>query len=72
MESLIVALAFLLFGLILCMRLIIPRDVMHEVMGDLLADIIKGLWHMIFGARKVRVVEDKRGRLPSLKDRPRR
>lgn len=71
METLIIPLGFLVMALVVCVRFIIPRDVRHEVMGEVIHDILKGVWHVIFGPRKVRVVEDKRTRLPGVEVRPR-
>jgi len=71
MEALIISLGFLVMALVVCVRFVLPREVIHDVMGEVIHDILQGIWHTIFGPRKVRIVEDKRERLPGVKDRPR-
>jgi hypothetical protein len=58
-ESLFVAIGLLIVGLALCVRLILPRAVWTEVLGEIIHDGLQGVWHLIFGPRKVRIVGEK-------------
>lgn len=45
-------------GFVMTLRFILPREVRSAVLSEVIHDMIKGIWHAIFGPRKVRVVRD--------------
>jgi hypothetical protein len=60
MEKVIIPLAFLVFALYLCVRFALPRRVRQQLAADLIHDVLLGLWRLVFGPRKVRVVQNKK------------
>jgi hypothetical protein len=62
MESLIIAIALLIVALAFCIRFILPREVWTEVLAEIIHDGLQGVWHLIFGPRKVRVVREKKSK----------
>lgn len=59
MESLaapIVALAILMFGLVIAWKMIMPRGIASHVLAEVIHDIIQGVWHFILGPRRVHFV----------------
>ncbi len=72
MESLVVVfvmLGFLIFPIVLCARLFLPREVIHAVIAEVIHDMLQGMWRTIFGAKKVRVVRDKNERVAGIKEK---
>lgn len=68
MESFLISIVFLVFVLVLCLRLILPKAVRHELLAEIIHDGLKGLWHLLFGPRRVKITRDrKRGLLKSKK-----
>lgn len=58
--GLFVALLMLVGILVLLVRKLIPRNVLADTAGDLLRDMIKAVWHFIFGAPHVRIQRRRR------------
>jgi hypothetical protein len=71
MESLIVAIGLLVVILGICVRFILPREVWTEVLSEIIHDGLQGIWHLIFGPRKVRVVRDKKEKVVGLTNKKR-
>jgi hypothetical protein len=51
----LIAMVMLLSILVFLLLKLIPREVLIDTIGDLLRDMIKAIWHFIFGAPKVRI-----------------
>jgi hypothetical protein len=62
MESLIIAIGLLIVALAFCVRFILPREVWTQVLGEIIHDGLQGIWHLVFGPRKVRIVRGKKGK----------
>ena len=63
-PSLLVSIALLLVIFGIFIRLLLPRDVRHKLAADLIHDGIRGLWRLVFGPRRVRVVDHRRRSAP--------
>ena len=59
-PSLLASIALLLVTLGIFIRLLLPRDVRHKLVADLIHDGVRGLWRLVFGPRRVRVVDHRR------------
>lgn len=59
MESLLIAIGLLIVALAFCIRLIFPRETWTKLLADLIHDGLQGVWHLVFGHRKVRIVPKK-------------
>ncbi len=59
MELLIFSIALLIGVVVFSIRFFLPRDVRNAVLAEVIHDFLQGIWHFIFGPRKVRVVRDK-------------
>ena len=72
MESLLIAIGLLVVVLIIGVRFVLPREVWTEVLSEIIHDALQGIWHLIFGPRKVRVDRDKKKKVVGLinKKRP--
>ena len=71
LMCLIFALVMILIALALCVRFILPRDVWSDVLAAIIHDGLKGIWHLIFGPERVRVVGDKKTRILGIQDKAR-
>ena len=60
MESFIFPIVFLIFVLVLCVRFILPKAVRHELLAEIIHDGLKGLWHLLFGPRRVKIARDRK------------
>lgn len=60
MASLIVAIAFIVIGVFLTIRIILPREVWTEVFAEIIHDALQGLWRLVFGPRKVHIARRKK------------
>ena len=52
----------LLLPLFVCWRILKPKKPMGHLTALLLKEMIMGIWHWIFGAKKVRVAKRRRNR----------
>ena len=55
----VVAIALLVFVFVLCVRLILPKKVRRKLLAEIIHDGLQGLWHLVFGPRKVRIDHGK-------------
>jgi hypothetical protein len=58
--GLFVAVLMLVGVLVLVLRKLIPRGVLAHTAGDLIRNVIKAVWHFIFGAPHVRIQRRRR------------
>ena len=60
LPNFFVAIVILLVVLASVLGKLIPRDTWSDLVAGLLRDMIKGIWHFIFGAPKVRIQRMRR------------
>ena len=60
MESFVIAIGLLVVIVVICVRFILPREVWTEVLSEIIHDGLQGIWHLVFGPRKVRVVPNEK------------
>jgi len=68
-DALVIAIALLIVALALCIRFILPRQVWTELLAEVIHDGLQGVWHVIFGPRKVRIVRERRSRAAGFVER---
>ena len=60
MEALIISIALLVVAFGFGIRFILPREVWTNVLSEIIHDAIQGIWSLIFGPPRVRVVRKKK------------
>ena len=62
MESFFIVIGLLLFGLGMLVRMFVPREVWTKVLSGIISDGLRGIWHFLFGPRKVSIVPGKKAK----------
>ena len=60
LANFFVVIVILLFLLAFVLGKFVPRDIWSDLVAGLLRDMIKAVWHFIFGAQKVRIQRKRR------------